>query len=399
MLFAKICKNENSVIYICNMPNQMNIQDFVAGSYVQQYEYKSFSPSFINKEWIISDPKILSLNSTADRLLGELNAFSQLIPNVDFFIQMHVTKEATTSSRIEGTKTSVQEAFIDSMDIDPEKRDDHEEVRNYIDAMNYAVATLEKLPFSNRLLKQTHEVLLKGVRGKHKLPGEFRSSQNWIGGNSLKNAYFIPPIPTEVANHMSDLEKFLNNEEIYVPHLIRIGIGHYQFETIHPFLDGNGRLGRLMITLYLVEHGLLKKPTLYLSDFFERNKGFYYDHLSAVRQTDDLKGWIQFFLEGIIETSQNSINTFKAIIKLREKVEQKITTMGSTKSRNAQKLIQYLYSHPIVSVLSIEKDLGLTYATANRLIQDFIDLDILTEASFQKRNRLFAFEEYLNIFQ
>ena len=380
------------------MKEGINISDFKAGTHKQQYEYKSFAPSFINNEWILSDPKILNLAAEANRLLGELNAFSQLIPNVDFFIQMHVTKEATTSSRIEGTKTEIQEAFLDPLDVDPERRDDHEEVKNYIEAMNFAINSLEKLPFSNRLLKQTHGKLLQGVRGKHKLPGEFRTSQNWIGGNNLKTARFIPPVHTDVIDYMSDLEKFLNNTEIHVPHLIRIALAHYQFETIHPFLDGNGRLGRLMITLYLVEKGILKKPTLYLSDFFERNKGLYYDHLTSVRQTSNLVDWLQFFLEGVIETSQNSINTFISIVALTKKIEEEqLPTLG-TKSKKARQLLHYLYSRPVVTVSQIEKDLKMHYATANRLIQDFEKLDILKETTGYKRNRLFIFEDYLKIF-
>lgn len=381
------------------MNEQMNVKDFVAGEYKQQYKYKSFSPHSIDKEWIVSEPAINTLANNANRLLGELNAFSQLIPDVDFFIQMHVTKEATTSNRIEGTKTNIQEAFIDSSEIDPENRDDHEEVRNYVEAMNYAIVSLDKLPFSNRLLRQTHKILLQGVRGKNKLPGEFRTSQNWIGGANLKNAYFVPPMHTEIIDHMNDMEKFLHNEEISVPFLIRIGMAHYQFETIHPFLDGNGRLGRLMITLYLVSKGVLKKPTLYLSDYFERNKGTYYDHLSAVRQTNNLSNWLQFFLEGIIETSINSISTFKQIIKLREVIEfDKIASLG-TKAKKAKRLLNYLYKQPVITVSNVEKELNIPYATANRFVKDFIKLGILTEVTGYKRNRLFVFDQYLNIFK
>ena len=237
----------------------MNIKEFKSGGYEQQYEYRSFLPTPINREWVVSDPQILTLLEETNRLLGELNGFSQLIPDVDFFIRMHITKEATTSSRIEGTQTNMEEALIGKLDVDPEKRDDWQEVHNYIQAINFSIKQMDQMPLSNRLLRETHAVLLRGVRGTHKQPGEFRTSQNWIGV-SLNHATFIPPHHLHVPDLMSDLEKFMHNDQIHVPHLVRIALIHYQFETIHPFLDGNGRLGRLLIVLYLVGSGLLHKP-------------------------------------------------------------------------------------------------------------------------------------------
>ncbi|HNF86097.1 MAG TPA: Fic/DOC family N-terminal domain-containing protein, partial [bacterium] len=224
----------------------MDIKDFKSGIFRQQYEYKSFLPNSIHREWVVSDARLNNLLSEANLTLGRLDAFSRLIPDVDFFIRMHIVKEATQSSRIEGTQTTMEEAFLKEADVNPEKKNDWAEVNNYIFALKYAIGELKKLPLSTRLLRQTHEVLMQGVRGRHKMPGEFRSSQNWIGGTSLKDAIFIPPIHTEVPELMSDLEKFLNETRLQVPHLIKIGLAHYQFETIHPFLDGNGRLGRLL---------------------------------------------------------------------------------------------------------------------------------------------------------
>ena len=375
----------------------MDLQDFNSGKFVKQLEYKSFSPEKINHEWIISTPEVNKLLSEANRLIGELNAFSQIIPDVDFFITMHILKEATTSSRIEGTKTNMEEALVKEEDINPEKRDDWAEVQNYIKAINTSIEELEKLPISNRLIKSTHKIILAGVRGKHKIPGEFRTSQNWIGA-TLKDAIFIPPHHSEVIELMSDLEKFINEQEYHVPHLIKIAIVHYQFETIHPFLDGNGRLGRLLITLYLVSNNVLKKPSLYLSDFFEKNKGYYYDNLMTVRLTSNLTQWIKFFLVGVIETSKESIQVFKDIIELKSNIETKrLPTLGS-KIENAQILIKQLFQIPITDSKQVAELLKISPSTANRLINDLIDLNILTELTGYKRNRKFMFEEYFRIF-
>lgn len=377
----------------------MDISRFKAGTLKKQYGYNSFLPEFVNHDWLVSDAKINNLLSKADRKLGELNAFSQLIPDVDFFIKMHITKEATKSSRIEGTQTSIEDALQSEEYITPEKIDDWQEVHNYIEAMNFSIEQLNKLPLSNRLLKQTHKKLLQGVRGKHKLPGEFRTSQNWIGGSSLTDAAFIPPHHTDLPDLMADLEKFLNNDELQVPQLIRIALAHYQFETIHPFLDGNGRLGRLLITLYLVSNKILNKPALYLSDFFERNRSHYYDNLTVVRTKNNLKQWLTFFLVGITETAQNSIETFNAIIKLRHTVEEKQIIGLGKRVPLAKQFINYLYSKPIVDATEVAKVLEVNISTAHRLIQDFEKLNILKEQTGYKRNRVFIFENYLNLFR
>ncbi len=377
----------------------MDIKDFVAGKFIEQLEYKSFSPNKINKQWIISNPEVNSLLSEANRLIGELNAFSQIIPDVDFFITMHIMKEATTSSKIEGTKTNMDEALIkDEEDINPEKRDDWGEVQNYINAINKSIEELKNIPISNRLLRQTHEVLLSGVRGKHKLPGQFRRSQNWIGA-TLKDAIFIPPHPSEVEELMSDLEKFIHNEKISVPHLIKIGIIHYQFETIHPFLDGNGRLGRLLISLYLVSKKVLLRPSLYLSDFFEKNKAYYYDNLMIARVSNNLTQWIKFFLVGVIETSKSSISVFKNILKLKSKLETEVLPKLGSKVKKGQTLLTILYQYPIVRTKNVAAFLDISTSTANRLIMDFIGLGILEEYTGYKRNRKFIFREYVDLFK
>lgn len=376
----------------------MHISNFKAGKWVQRYRYKSFEPNVVDVAWQIDNPELAMLLSRADIKLGELNAYSQLIPDVDFFIKMHIMKEGTQSSRIEGTQTNIDEAVQKEEYIDPEKKDDWQEVQNYVSAINLAIANLEKLPLSNRLLRQTHEILLQGVRGKHKLPGEFRNSQNWIGGSSLSDAVFIPPHPDGVADLMADLERFLHNQNTPVPHLVKIGIAHYQFETIHPFLDGNGRIGRLLITLFLVDNQLLYKPTLYLSDYFEKHKMLYYDNLTRVRTHNDLTQWLKFFLEGVYRTSENSIETFKRIIQLRSEVEHQIIALGK-KQALAKLFLQYLYGKPITDAADVAQALEVNITTALRLIDDFMKLGILTELTGNKRNRIFSFDKYLKLFR
>ena len=373
---------------------------FNAGIYQQQYQYKSFLPSKINQPYHWQDRKIEILLEDANRYLGELNAFSSLIPDIDFFIQMHVVKEATDSSKIEGTKTNLDEALMPKVRIADEKRDDWQEVQNYIKAMNWSIKQLEKLPLSVRLLKGAHKQLLTGVRGKYKQPGKIRQSQNWIGGSSLQDAFFIPPHHDDVPELLSDLEKFWHNSNLNIPRLIKIAISHYQFETIHPFLDGNGRIGRLMITLYLVSFKILSQPTLYLSHFFQKNRGSYYDSLTVVRSANDLDQWLKFFLVGVIETSKKGKLTFKRIIDLRSRYEQIINSKISIKRQKlAYELLLKLFSKPTVGVSDISQILSITYPTANVLAEEFLKTGLLKEKTGQERNRLFSLTEYIEIFE
>lgn len=374
----------------------MNKQ-FESGILVNQGYHKSFIPNKINHDWEINDMQVINLLSQADRYLGRLDMYSEYV-NIDLYISMHIAKEATQSSRIEGTRTNVEDAFINKESVIDEKRDDWEEVQNYISAMNNAVMKLHELPFSGRLIKQAHQVLLSGVRGEHKLPGEYRKSQNWIGGATLNDAIFIPPPAQYVDELMSDLEIFANDISNPLPILLKVALIHYQFETIHPFLDGNGRTGRLLITLYLVSKRVLKRPILYLSDFFERHRSLYYDNLMRVRIHNDINQWLKFFLTGVIETSQKGVETLSSIMQLKESTEKQIEPLGK-RGIDARLVINYLYKKPIISASEIMPLIEKSPQTVYNLLADLERFGIINEITGAQRNKLYIFEAYVDCFK
>ncbi len=376
----------------------MKLEEYRSGEYVKMNDYKAFIPSKINYNWGWDDTKLDKLLAEANRQIGELNAYSLLIPNVDLYIKMHVKIEANKSSRIEGTRTTVEEDLLDVTDINPEKRDDWEEVQNYVKATNYGVERIKNgFPVCTRLIRELHKILMQGVRGEHKTPGEFRTSQNWIGGSMPSNAVYVPPPHTEIAECLTDFEKFINNEEIDTPDLIKIAILHYQFESIHPFLDGNGRIGRLLIPLYIQSKGMLDKSCLYISDYIERNKDTYYDMLTRVRTHNDMIAWIKFFLEAVIETSKTAKEKFRNVVELTMEMDKVIVNLP-VKSDNVKKVIDVLYNEPVINRKKLCDITKIKEGTIKNIINCLLENNIIVETTGYSRNQIFTFQKYTDLF-
>ena len=376
----------------------MKLEEYKSGNYIKMNDYKAFIPSKINYNWGWDDTKLDKLLAEANRQIGELNAYSLLIPNVDLYIKMHVKIEANKSSRIEGTRTTVEEDLLDVTDINPEKRDDWEEVQNYVKATNYGVERIKDgFPVCTRLIRELHKILMQGVRGEHKTPGEFRTSQNWIGGSMPSNAVYVPPPHTEIAECLTDFEKFINNEEIDTPDLIKIAILHYQFESIHPFLDGNGRIGRLLIPLYIQSKGMLDKSCLYISDYIERNKDTYYDMLTRVRTHNDMIAWIKFFLEAVIETSKTAKEKFRNVVELTMEMDKVIVNLP-VKSDNVKKVIDVLYNEPVINRKKLYDITKIKEGTIKNIINCLLENNIIVETTGYSRNQIFTFQKYTDLF-
>jgi Fic family protein len=340
------------------------------------------------------------LLSEADRALGRLDGSIQTLPHPDLFVMMYVRKEAVLSSQIEGTQSSLQDLLAAEAEVlGADRPRDVAEVVNYVRAMNYGLARLNTLPVSVRLIREIHEQLLRGVRGARLTPGELRTSQNWIGpgGCTLAEATFVPPPPAEVSTALHDLETFLHRED-EIPLLIKVGLAHAQFETIHPFLDGNGRVGRLLISFLLCERGVLQKPVLYLSHYFKRYRQEYYENLQAVRDAGDWEGWLAFFLRGVAEVSAEAALTARSILLLREEHRKTITEHLGRAAGNGHRVLEHLYLNPIVSVEDVRTLTGTTFASANQLVERFVELGIVSEFTGQRRNRRFRYDGYINLF-
>jgi Fic family protein len=373
-----------------------------AGRYqAQPSGYRAFIPAPLPPDPRVRiDGEVQHRLSEADRALGRLDGSVTTLPNPDLFVYMYVRKEAVLSSQIEGTQSSLPDLLAAEADIlSSQIPRDVDEVVNYVRAMNAGLARLERLPVSVRLIREIHAELLQGVRGSRLTPGELRRSQNWIGsgGSTLANATFVPPPPDEVPNALGELEAFLHATDDQ-PLLIKIGLAHAQFETIHPFLDGNGRMGRLLITFLLFERGVLHKPVLYLSHYFKAHRQEYYDRLQAIRDTGDWEGWLEFFLRGVAEVSIQAADTARQILELREHHRSLITERLGRAAGNGHRILQHLYKHPIVSATGVQELIGTTFPGANQIVRRLVEAGILTEITGQARHRRFRYEPYVRLF-
>jgi Fic family protein len=372
-----------------------------AGRYIAQPSgYSAFMPAPLPPNPPVRLSGLQRLLSDADRALGRLDGSIQTLPNADLFVYMYVRKEAVLSSQIEGTQSSLQDLLAVEAHLGSERAGDVGEVVGYVRAMNHGLTRLSKLPVSVRLIREIHRELLRGVRGSHLEPGELRRSQNWIGphGCTLAEAAFVPPPPGEVMTALGAFEAFLHQDDD-LPLLVKIGLAHAQFETIHPFLDGNGRIGRLLITFLLCEHGTLQKPVLYLSHYFKRHRAKYYDLLQAVRDRGDFESWLAFFLRGVAEVSVKAAATAGSILQLREQHRRAITMGLGRAAANGHRVLDHLYEQPIVSVTDIRELLGTTFAGANQIVRRFVDLKVLAEITGQARHRRFRYDGYIKLFE
>jgi len=384
------------------LESEESIRQARAGRYVRQLAgYRAFLPEPLPPSPPVRlEGDLQSLLSQADRALGRLDGSVETLPNPDLFVFMYVRKEAVLSSQIEGTQSSLQDLLAaEARILAPERPRDVVEVINYVNAMNHGLDRLETLPVSVRLVREIHALLLKGVRGSHLTPGELRRSQNWIGppGCTLSEATFVPPPPEEIPAALGDLEAFLHDESS-LPVLIKVGLAHAQFETIHPFLDGNGRIGRLLITFLLCERRVLRKPVLYLSYFFRKHRSEYYERLQAVRDDGAWEGWLAFFLRGVAEVSGQAADTARRILALREQHRSLITDHLGRGAGNGHRVLEQLYVQPIVSVNAVRDLTGTTYPAANQLVTRLVEHGILNEITGQARNRRFAYESYIHLF-
>jgi len=382
------------------------IEDFTSGKPETQQkgelsEFQSFLPTLINREWYTADPEANKLMGDAMLALGNLSNLAQLIPDVDIYIKMHIRTEANSSSRIEGTRTTLEEDLLPIEEIAPEKRNDYVEVQNYVTAINYGIEQImdpHGLPLCNRLLRNCHFHLMQGVRGENKTLGEFRRTQNWIGGHSINSASYVPPSESRIPELMDDFERFINLESSIVPPLMKAAILHYQFETIHPFLDGNGRIGRLMIPLFLLDQKILSKPCFYISNYLESHRPEYYAALQFAREKNDLLGWYKFFLKAVLTTANSVRRKFQNVMVYVGEMNQYLFESRKKNTKNIRDVIWAFYSNPTMTLAQLNTKLELTSRTLNSILADLVKDGKLQEITDYSRNRIYQMTRYMNLF-
>lgn len=374
------------------------LEEYKSGHYDDCGDFKAFNPSFINHTWLWENAELNSLLAKANKELGALNTYSELVDNIDVYILMHIRVDANKSSKLEGTHTNLEDDMMNLEDVLPEKRNDVQEIQNYVNAMRYGIKRIsdDDFPFTSRLIRELHKILMDGVRGQHKTPGEFRYTQNFIGGTMPSNAIYVPPAVHRLPNLISDLDRFLNNMD-NLPILIKLAFLHYQFETIHPFLDGNGITGRLIIPLFLLSSKEISKPCFYISNYFEEHKDEYYSKLQRVRTHSEIIPWIKFFLTASIETAVDAKQKFQNALNTQKRYQTYLMEKRYS-TKTLRDIISYMYTDPVTNSFTISESISTSVTTVNKHLKTLLDDGIIDELTGNRRNKVYALRDYINAF-
>ncbi|MCF8715464.1 Fic family protein [Joostella atrarenae] len=372
------------------------MDDYKAGSYIIHRRYVNFQPTFINKEWLINNREVLSLLSKADRQVGRLDMFSEYV-NMDMFVNMHIFKEVVQSSNIDGAYLTLEEAFMKKEDLAEDKKGAWQAVRDCVSATNKSINSLKNQSLQASLIKEAHKTLSGKNKAKEFMPGEYRRTQNWIGGSSVIHASFVPPTHKSIDYLMEDLLAFGNDKSNALPDLLKVALIHYQFETIHPFVDGNGKIGRLLIVLNLMDEKLIRLPILYFSDYLQRNKDEYFRSLNKVRKDNDLQQWLKFFLKGIAEVAKDGAGNLNKILQMQRLVNRAVNKLDES-SDEVKKVVAFLYLNPVIDVNDVVELINVSEERANTIIKTLVELGILCHIDRVSRVEVYSFKKYIDLF-
>lgn len=376
----------------------MKLEDYKVGRYIRMEGYRSLILSKINYDWEWEDSKLSLLVAEANRLIGEISIYSKLLPNVDVYIKMLSRIEANSSNRIEGAKTTIEEELLGEDNIEEEKKEDLARAKRYIEAINHGAERIKDGGnVCTKLMKELHKILMQEEDIDHKLIGKVRNMQNWVGGDSIENAEYVPPPYTEIEECLADFEEFANNEEIDTPHIVKLAILHYQFETIHPFLGGNGKIGRMIIPFYMKSKGMLNKPCLYLSEYLEKNKDRYFEELMNVRDKNNIIDWIKFFLESVIQTAKLTEKRFEKLSKFYDEIENLALDLP-VKPENAFRVINVLFEEPIIDRTKLGELAGVKEGTMRTIINSLTEMGVIDKINGNDKSKIIVFKEYMDIF-